>query len=410
MRFLIKKKNKKQSIFNWLMFHLHLWFGLLSAIVVFVMCFSGAAVVLEPQIVELANWSKAYNKEKVEKTCSLDEVVTHYETNFGAQPGKIIIPKSKGKNIQIYTSGHRPIITYYDRATGEMLGESSDAYNKFFSFMMQGHRRMFMNNKTGGRLISWGNVLFLILLISGVILWFPRGKKQIKARFKILLPKKFKSANYRIHVNWGFYTTLGLFVMSFTGICFSFNTIHQATINLFRSGEERKEMSEVQKDNNVADEMDALFDQFMNTQKEEEKTISYDELIKEANKILDYKAEIQLTFPGMRSPEFTVTKINTHNLLGAHLSDNVYFSDKGEMTGSSKFADLKTSQKVGMLIYPLHTGDILGFKSQLLYFVLCLIGAWFPVSGFIMWWNRIRPRKKSKHSRSIERIPYVNAL
>ncbi len=371
------------------MFHLHLWFGLLSAIIVFVLCFTGAAVVLEPQIIELTNWSKAYNKHKVEKICSLDQVVKHYETTFGEQPGKIIIPESKKKNIQVYTSGHRPIRTYYDRGTGEMLGESSALYNKFFSFMMNGHRRMFINGQTGRFLISWGNALFLILLITGVILWFPKSKKQLKARFKVLLPKKFKPANYRIHVNWGFYTALGLLVMCFTGLCFSFNNINQATINFFRSGKEQKEMVKEQENKNISNELDALFSQFMNA-KEEEKAANYDEMIKRTNEILNYKAEIQISLPGMRSTEFTVTKINTHNLLGAHLSDNVYFSDKGKFTGSSKFDDLKTSQKVGMLIRPLHTGDILGFKSQLLYFTLCLIGAWFPISGFIMWWNRVR--------------------
>jgi uncharacterized iron-regulated membrane protein len=72
----------------------------------------------------------------------------------------------------------------------------------------------------------------------------------------------------------------------------------------------------------------------------------------------------------------------------------VIFSDKGELSGSSKFADLKTSQKAGMLMHLFHTGSILGFKSQLLYFILCILGAWFPISGFILWWNRIRPKKR----------------
>lgn len=402
MRFLVKKKNKKQGVFNWLMFHLHLWFGLLSAIVVFVLCLSGAAVVLQEQIIELANWSNAHNKESIEETCSLDKIVAHYETNFGEQPGKIIIPKSKAKNIKVCTAGYQPIITYYDRATGKMLGESSEAYNKFFSFMMQGHRRMFMSYRTGSFLISWGNVLFLILLITGVILWFPRGKKQVKARFMLILPKKFKSANYRIHVNWGFYATLGLLLMCFTGICFSFGTIHQATINLFRLGEERNEKANQSQDDNITDELDALFVQFMNVEEEKEKKISYDEMIREANEILDYNAEIQLSFPGMRSTEFIVTKINTHNLLGAELKDNVYFSDKGELTGSSKFSDLKISQKVGVLMHPLHTGSILGLKSELLYFVLCILGAWFPISGIIIWWNRVGPKKRRNKDKLVK--------
>ncbi len=385
MSIFIKKKNKKQSLFNHIMFHLHLWFGLLSAIVVFVLCFTGACVVFKDQIIELSNYSKVFRSSPAENECSIDQLISDYKATFGEEPSKIVIPESKKKNLVVYTSGHNPAINYYDRETGQQLGEVSGALNSFFAFIMQGHRRLFLNN-AGGFMISWGNVLFLVLLISGIVLWFPKSKSQIKARFRILFPGNFATANYRIHVNWGFYSTIGLLVISFTGLCFSFHNVQEATTSLFKSEQKQADIPTL----NISKEMDKLyFENLADTLQNSAGILSYDSMLQQTNNTYSYNGQVQINIANIRKPAINFAKRNTHNFLGAELTDNMFFDFSGKPVGHLSFGDLKPDQKLSLLMMPLHTGKILGFKTQIFYFLLCLVGAWFPISGFILWWNRV---------------------
>lgn len=403
MKLFIRKKTKKQSIFSWLMFHLHLWLGLLSAISVFVLCFTGAAVVFRPQLIELTNYSKAFNSKRFEEHCSIEKIMEDYEATFGEKPAKIEIPKSAKKNIKALTSGRYPTITYYDRETGEMLGETTGGYAKFMTFMMNGHRRLFLGHQseTGKFIISWSNVIFLFLVISGIILWFPKGRKQMKARFKVKLPRKFRPANYLIHVNWGFYATLGLLVLIITGIFFSFRNIQRSTVEFFRTDEEISQAANTDKKaKQVVADLDAMYEHALtnpdtNTVKS---VINYDKLVVAANQELNYSGNLEIMIPKWNDELITIRKKNNHNWLGAVLTDNVYLNRDAQVQASVLFKDLSLSTKINSFIRPLHTGEILGLKTQILYFFLCLLGAWLTISGFIMWWTRVKPKKKKNES------------
>jgi uncharacterized iron-regulated membrane protein len=43
---------------------------------------------------------------------------------------------------------------------------------------------------------------------------------------------------------------------------------------------------------------------------------------------------------------------------------------------------------------PVHTGSIWGLPSKIVAFVVCLFGVSFPITGTIMWWNRVKKKKK----------------
>jgi uncharacterized iron-regulated membrane protein len=43
-----------------------------------------------------------------------------------------------------------------------------------------------------------------------------------------------------------------------------------------------------------------------------------------------------------------------------------------------------------------HTGSIGGTPTKILAFIVCLLGVTFPITGFIMWRNRVGKKKKVK--------------
>ncbi|MEL6124238.1 MAG: PepSY-associated TM helix domain-containing protein, partial [Bacteroidota bacterium] len=61
------------------------------------------------------------------------------------------------------------------------------------------------------------------------------------------------------------------------------------------------------------------------------------------------------------------------------------------------FSDKMMYQKINSILLPLHTGEILGFKSKLLYFIIALIGFSLPITGSLIFYNKVKPaRRKSQ--------------
>ena len=60
------------------------------------------------------------------------------------------------------------------------------------------------------------------------------------------------------------------------------------------------------------------------------------------------------------------------------------------------FSERSLGARVRSSFKPVHTGSIWGTPSKVIAFVVCLFGASFPVTGVIMWLNRIRKKKNQR--------------
>ncbi|HLL45027.1 MAG TPA: PepSY-associated TM helix domain-containing protein, partial [Segetibacter sp.] len=45
---------------------------------------------------------------------------------------------------------------------------------------------------------------------------------------------------------------------------------------------------------------------------------------------------------------------------------------------------------------PLHVGSIYGLPSKIIAFLVCFLGVTFPITGTIMWLNRLKKNKRKK--------------
>lgn len=62
----------------------------------------------------------------------------------------------------------------------------------------------------------------------------------------------------------------------------------------------------------------------------------------------------------------------------------------------SMIYSLGDDQSLRGLIYQLHTGKIGGLTTQIIWFVCCIIGGTLPLTGYYMWWRRIRQRRAKR--------------
>jgi uncharacterized iron-regulated membrane protein len=64
-----------------------------------------------------------------------------------------------------------------------------------------------------------------------------------------------------------------------------------------------------------------------------------------------------------------------------------------------RFRDQPFNQRIAGSIKSLHIGDVYGTFTKILYFIACLIATTLPVTGTIIWINKLRKKKKKKRSK-----------
>ena len=58
--------------------------------------------------------------------------------------------------------------------------------------------------------------------------------------------------------------------------------------------------------------------------------------------------------------------------------------------------DAKTADKLVRMNYDIHTGGIFGLAGKIFAFLISLLIATLPISGFFIWWGRYKKKKNVK--------------
>ncbi|WP_315817284.1 PepSY-associated TM helix domain-containing protein [Paraflavitalea speifideaquila] len=102
------------------------------------------------------------------------------------------------------------------------LKEQKKGETDFFRFILNGHRFLWLPYKIGRPIVNYGTLIFVIILITGLVLWWP--KKWTKATrqqsFSVKWKATFKRVNYDLHNVFGFYSLLFLTAIALTGMVY----------------------------------------------------------------------------------------------------------------------------------------------------------------------------------------------
>lgn len=94
----------------------------------------------------------------------------------------------------------------------------------------------------GKEVVGYTTLGMTMVLISGIIIWWPRNRKVLRNRLTLSTQKGARRFWYDSHVSLGFYVTIGLLVMCLTGLVWSFPWWREWFWNIFDfiPAEERK--------------------------------------------------------------------------------------------------------------------------------------------------------------------------
>lgn len=373
-----KPKKKGKSRFSKINAWLHLWLGLASGIVVFIMGITGCILVFEQEIKEMTSTWLNVEAQASEKQLPPSKI---YAAVKEALPNKDIHGFwYNGLDKTIKVDIESDSLVYVNPYNGKITGIVD--HEDFFHIIDEGHRYLWLDDEIGSQITAWGTFIFFFLLISGLILWFPKkwNKTTINSSFKIKWDAKIKRLNYDLHNVMGFYAILLAILISFTGLMMSFHWLRESTYWITGGWADKKEEVIMVKDDYVSP-------------KEQDMLASADFIWKKVRTEIakENKEAVIIHFPdGPKDNFYACTDMHKG------IWRDLYFDSKTLelLPNSEKYiSDERFSDWLMRSNYSLHIGAIGGLTTKILYFIASLICASLPLTGFYIWWGRKRKQK-----------------
>jgi uncharacterized iron-regulated membrane protein len=286
-----------------------------------------------------------------------------------------------------HKGGRAPSLTVFvNPYTGQVL-ETYNARESFFFSVMALHRWLLGGNDSIGKYImGTATLIFLFILITGIILWWPKTRKIMVQRLKIKSSAGWKRLNHDLHIVLGFYSSIFLFIFSFTALAWSFQWFNDGIYKVTNSPLKQPEPPQ-------------------SVYKDSAKSVGFDAVYLAAQTVYKDVSYYNISTPRDSAAVYSVTALS-NQAVHETASDAVYIDQySGQVLGQQLFSQRSLGARVRSTFRPVHTGSIWGMPSKIISFIVCLLGVTFPITGVIMWLNRTRKKGKAKSRRvSVEAV------
>ena len=171
---------------------LHLWVSVPFGIVMTITCFTGALLVFEKEITALCVGDIS-NVIPVGEPLSLDVIADRVDATLPTDVDvkSVVVSSSPDEAYKVNLSKPKKAAVYVNQYTGEVMGK--DERTPFFQAVFRLHRWLMDSNPGDGKLF-WGKMIvgastlaFVVILLTGLVIWWPRSRKMLGNRLQIAL-------------------------------------------------------------------------------------------------------------------------------------------------------------------------------------------------------------------------------
>jgi|GEM_PF-531682 len=377
-------------------FQLHKWLGLIAGLIIFVICMSGLVYSFyEP--LKLRIYPERFLLQSThsnEHPLPLSQLMDSARTVLdpGQQVTRVDLYPAKGRSwvfraqsIDRQQLGFSRYYKYYwriylDPFTGKVIYKEN-AKTEFFQVILDLHRNLLLGDTYGRPVIGTAVTTFILLLISGLFLWFPKKlqKKQLKASLWPFRKVHWKRRLYDIHNVLGIYSLLLGLIMCITGFVFAFPAFKSSYTSILNSL----------------------------SHNHPSETPIHQKLIPQPYTIpLDNALAFCLaSHPQADMMSIRISQIQQHRLnIQVRLDKGrtghfkwYYFNNQGTaVTSVTSSENLKTGDRIAAMNYDIHTGVIWGNWSKIIQWIGIIFLASLPVTGVWLWINKFVKTKKRK--------------
>lgn len=379
---------------------LHLWLSVPFGIFITLICFSGGMLIFEQEITRAVKSDIYYVASVSETTIPMDELMETVKATLSDSVSitGVTVFSDPERTYQVALSHPRRASLFIDQYTGEITGR----YERlgFFSFMFKMHRWLLDSAnphgdglKIGKLLVGISTIIFVIALITGIVLWWPRARHNFRHSMSISLSNGWQVFWKGLHVAGGMYALIFVLAMALTGLTYSFGWYRTAfyavcgvehTPRNFRQSAPKTDGNNKEGRGNRGGRGEGRGghrrSEFGRWQQ------VYDEL-----KVKNPDAP-QITI----GPE--TASVTLGNYGNPRAADRYEFNRRsGELTLSAPYASAVEADKLRGWIYSIHTGSLGGFVTRLLWLLGSLLGASLPLTGYYIWIKHMGKKKDGPH-------------
>jgi len=378
-----KKKNKT---FKYWVGRIHLWLGLISGLFVCFLGITGCILAFER---EIENVTQPYRNLEVQNKPLLPPT-TLKKIADQALPNKHAhsITYQPGKSAQVVYYNFDPeyyYIVFVNQYTGKVI-KVKNMSDDFFRIVIMGHYYLWLPPEIGQPVLTTATLMFVVLLFSGLILWWPKNKAASKQRFTIKWNAKWRRVNYDFHNVLGFYITWIIIFIALSGMVMGFQWFAKSVYFVSSGGKTLNQFEETYSDTTRNAKLQ------LNASAADQLWKSYLDADPKFNGSLDVhvpeneKASIEIA----KNPDPETYWKADYSYFDQHTLKEI---EVKHVFGKLKNATV--ADKIMRMNYDIHVGSIAGLPGKIIAFFASLIAASMPITGVLIWIGRNKKKKKS---------------
>lgn len=402
---------KVRKLFN----DIHLWLGLTSGIIVVLVCLSGTLYTFNTEITEMGA-KELYKLEAAgDKPLPTAQLMNIVHMLGEGNVNSVQIPNDPMRSYQFTVrkegdNSRFGTTIFVNPYTGDILGTSKqyNAAKEFMSTMFSLHRWLlidkiekplsekYTNREIGSMISGWATIIFTLGCITGLIIWVPQRVKSWKQGLKIKFSRNWKRTNHDLHNTLGFYSLILLLLMGLTGPQWSFTWYRTGLQKVLGTYKEQPVAQNSGKGEGKSGEKreEKKTETTAGIAKEDIQLISVEEVAIAAAEVLPYKGNITVTLPKSAKDPYQVSKTKVGFFAPAAADKLTIGSKDASIIKVEKFTDKPVNERIAGSIKAIHVGNVYGTFTKILYFFACLVATSLPVTGTMIWLNKMKKKKK----------------
>ena len=365
---------------------IHRWLGFIAGLVVFVVSITGCIFCFQDEIQDAVhNWRKVQVQHKpyiapsVLKNIALrryPKATANYIYYFGAdRPAAVLVNAIPQGFTYVYINPYTAQVLHAEALTAN-----------FFIKVQYIHLYLLLPQKIGQMVVGVSVLIFVGLMITGMVLWWPKRKTDRKRSFTIKWKGRWRRINYDLHNVLGFYALSISIILALSGLSMAFSWVNRGIYHAANLGKSYPQ-------ENIDPRSDTLH--IPKTQA----IPVLDSIFAETKRATPSAQMYLITDDGTKSSTINITAYQQ----SMHFGNNDFFYYDRYNAKLLKYlpnAKKSTGLKLDNLNYDIHVGQALGLPGKILAFLASLISASLPVTGFILWLGK-RKKSKIKGERSV---------
>ena len=374
-----------KNTFKTIIHQIHLWLGLASGVVVFIVAITGCIFTFHDELKDIFydyRFVEAQDLAFINPSFLLKKA-NNFQPDFEAvmvvyngatRPATVTISKDETN-----------FLLNFNPYTGELI-KKVNLKTEFFTIIEELHMYLLLPQQIGKQIVGISTIIFIILLLSGIVLWWPKKVKYLKQRLSVKWSARWRRINYDWHNVTGFYTSILALILAITGLAFVYEPVHDSFYSMANLGERY------------------------------ESDFSTSAIKKSAENINDQENPVDLAFqkttalkPNSEMYFVWEQDDNSPIISGAypkslhfdHQSNFRFHPKTGKLLQKSGYHSKSRGLKFQEMTYGLHTGQYFRLPGKIIAFLGSLFIAALPITGFYIWYGRKfkKPKRQPKISK-----------